>query len=485
MSSVGMPAVRRTNPLLSLLTSGWPWGLLLTVVFYALLPYLPVYQAEAQRYFTAHWIEYATTGLFFVGIATLAIKAMALPHERSILTSDLLEGFNTEPASPVITAERLANHLKLVAKRSSHTWLVRRIQDLCTYIRSRQSADGLESQLSYFGDLSADRLHGSYALVRTITWAVPILGFLGTVIGITMAIANVTPDQLESSLTEVTAGLAVAFDTTALSLTLSMLLVFGNFLVEGAEQSLLEQVEDFATQRVLPLFPQTAETDARPLWKAEAAAADLLVQKTEALIAWQMQEWRQSLDGLKERWGQTLEKQLTTLDQALQQGMHATLSDHAASLLQTRQQLTTAFEQATQLWLTQVQQSAESWRQQQSQTMQVWQQSAQHIVEQWQQSSADQGARWETLNDRLADQVSVWSAELQQSQVVLTEQRQDVQQLATALLKLTEQEDQLVKLETRLAENLEAVRVAESLEETLLNLNAAIHLLSSKTRRAA
>ncbi|MEI2659369.1 MAG: MotA/TolQ/ExbB proton channel family protein [Bifidobacterium adolescentis] len=52
-------------------------------------------------------------------------------------------------------------------------------------------------------------------LIRTITWAVPILGFLGTVIGITMAIANITPDQLESSLGEVTAGLAVAFDTTA------------------------------------------------------------------------------------------------------------------------------------------------------------------------------------------------------------------------------------------------------------------------------
>ena len=64
-------------------------------------------------------------------------------------------------------------------------------------------------------DQAAERLHESYSLVRTITWAVPILGFLGTVVGITMAIANVTPEQLDTSLGEVTDGLAVAFDTTA------------------------------------------------------------------------------------------------------------------------------------------------------------------------------------------------------------------------------------------------------------------------------
>ena len=78
--------------------------------------------------------------------------------------------------------------------------------------------------MTYLAELGSGRLHDGYALIRTITWAVPILGFLGTVIGITMAIANITPDKLEASLPEVTAGLAVAFDTTALSLALSMLL---------------------------------------------------------------------------------------------------------------------------------------------------------------------------------------------------------------------------------------------------------------------
>ena len=70
-----------------------------------------------------------------------------------------------------------------------------------------------------------------------------------------MSIANITPDQLESSLGQVTAGLAVAFDTTALSLALSMILVFATYLVERQEQGILDSVEDFAMQKLLALFP--------------------------------------------------------------------------------------------------------------------------------------------------------------------------------------------------------------------------------------
>ncbi|MEZ6065507.1 MAG: MotA/TolQ/ExbB proton channel family protein [Planctomycetaceae bacterium] len=89
-----------------------------------------------------------------------------------------------------------------------------------------------------------DRTHDSYSLLQTITWAVPIVGFLGTVMGITLAIANVTPEQLDTSLPEVTGGLAVAFDTTAVALSESILLVFGYFYVKRSELRLLGDIEE-------------------------------------------------------------------------------------------------------------------------------------------------------------------------------------------------------------------------------------------------
>ena len=79
------------------------------------------------------------------------------------------------------------------------------------------SAAGLRLFLRSLADQDSLTLEGSNALVRFITWAIPILGFLGTVLGITGAISGVTPEVLEKSLSTVTDGLSLAFDTTAVA----------------------------------------------------------------------------------------------------------------------------------------------------------------------------------------------------------------------------------------------------------------------------
>src|SRR5438270_597962 len=80
-------------------------------------------------------------------------------------------------------------------------------------------------------DADAEGLETSYGLVKIITWAIPILGFLGTVLGITKAIAGVNPEVLEKNLNSVTDGLAEAFDTTASALALTMVVMFFSFVV--------------------------------------------------------------------------------------------------------------------------------------------------------------------------------------------------------------------------------------------------------------
>ncbi|HEY4263098.1 MAG TPA: hypothetical protein VGM98_23250, partial [Schlesneria sp.] len=51
-----------------IVTSAWLWGTAVTFAFYAALPFLPIDQQLMSRYFTAHWVEYAATGLFVIGI---------------------------------------------------------------------------------------------------------------------------------------------------------------------------------------------------------------------------------------------------------------------------------------------------------------------------------------------------------------------------------------------------------------------------------
>ena len=243
-------------------------------------------------------------------------------------------------------AGRLEAHLKTLPRAWRQTVLLRRISDVCRYVKGRRSADGLEEQLKYLADQSYDRAHESFGLVRTINWAVPIIGFLGTVVGITLAIANVTPDQLDTSLNAVTGGLAVAFDTTALSLSLTLVLVFFYFVVERSEQQILSRVEDFGSRRLACLFPVSSGGSNGTLADAQHQAARQLLEKTEAVITWQTELWKDSLESLRTRWTETLADQQGQLSDSLQEGMAQTLADHSQQLAELRGGLVEAFKRS-------------------------------------------------------------------------------------------------------------------------------------------
>ena len=467
------------------LRSPWLWGAGLTFAFYAALPYVPVYQESIEHYFTAHWIEYATTGLFFVGISTLVMKGMCIPAERRALAGDFLKGLQLDPqADPVTIAGAVEKQLQLVAQRSADTHLVRRIRQISAYVIGCRSAAGLEGHLSYLAELGSARLSDGYALIRTITWAVPILGFLGTVIGITMAIANITPDQLESSLPEVTAGLAVAFDTTALSLALSMILVFTTFVIEKSEQNTLDDVEDFGVKHLLSLFPAN-DSGNGPMILAETQAAEQLLTRTEDMINRQTDLWQNSLESLRDRWTSTLARQQQMLDQALQDGFSSTLVDHAQQLAAARVEFVATYQSASTIIAHQV---AES----QTALTEHHERGAFLIAETWKAFHGDliaardgQVQQMAEMTRSTAAEVGGWTERLHIATLAMTDQLTELRHQGESLLKITEGESELIRLEQRLVQNLDTVRVVDTLEETLLNLNAVVILLTARAKAKA
>jgi hypothetical protein len=186
----------------------------------------------------------------------------------------------------------------------------RRLSLAINDVADREASDHLDDYMKDLADRDSDESHASFALPRTIAWAIPILGFLGTVIGITIAIANITPAQLEESLPEVTAGLAVAFDTTALALTLSMGLIFSIFIVERMEQRLLSRVDAMARHWLGHRFLSTSGESA-PYLSAVQAASLQVIQHTRSLVEAQTNLWSQTLTQLNDR----LDKGLAKRDQ--------------------------------------------------------------------------------------------------------------------------------------------------------------------------
>ena len=74
----------------------------------------------------------------------------------------------------------------------------------------------------------------SYSFPKVLLWAIPLTGFIGTVIGMSQAVGSFdvvlsnadNVDGLKDGLVQVTGGLGTAFDTTFLALVSSVVLAF-------------------------------------------------------------------------------------------------------------------------------------------------------------------------------------------------------------------------------------------------------------------
>ncbi len=204
------------------------------------------------RYLAGNWIEYVEVTMFFVGMAALVGKSLDIIRQRLRLGVDYLSPAPKEGQDPEEAASLLES-LPGEFEKNGKSFLIRRLREAIDFVDRTGTADGLEDHLKYLSDVDAARAARSYGLVRFIVWAIPIMGFLGTVIGITVAIANLSPTQLEN-ISGVVAGLGTAFDTTATALGLSMVLMFVQFLVDRTEQSLLADVDDSAWEMLAGRF---------------------------------------------------------------------------------------------------------------------------------------------------------------------------------------------------------------------------------------
>lgn len=216
----------------------------------------PLADTEIKRYFV-HPVEAVEIVMFSVAMGAFLAKILDLWRERKSFQVDLLPPWDGKPVE-VSEAPVLFDQFLQKPPSIKDSWLGRRIAAALEYLTQRKSTDGFDDQLRSLADMDAFALDSSYGLTRFITWAIPILGFLGTVLGITGAISGVTPEVLENSLGTVTDGLALAFDTTALALGLTMVTMFVSFLVEKAESRLLESVDRFAETQLSHRFLRSA-----------------------------------------------------------------------------------------------------------------------------------------------------------------------------------------------------------------------------------
>ena len=108
---------------------------------------------------------------------------------------------------------------------------------------------------SYFNDVEKD-VDNTYMPVSCFIWSIPVLGFIGTVLGLAKAVSNFgflsgTGDKasFEAVLPQITGGLATAFETTLIALIMALILqIFSSFLNQS-ELAFITKVKSAVMQK--------------------------------------------------------------------------------------------------------------------------------------------------------------------------------------------------------------------------------------------
>lgn len=466
----------------ALLRWPWGWGLLLTWGFYKAIPHAGEQRAMLERYFSSHPVEYVQAAMFFVGAVMLALKALDLLNERQALSIPL----PTLPENLDVGASSrlLAHATSQLPSRLRRTAFALRLAELAEYLQHRRDGDGLEPHAQHLSDLAVDRQHHGYGGLQTIIWAVPILGFLGTVMGITLAIANVTPEQLDTSLNDVTGGLAVAFDTTAVALVQSIIMVFGSYFVKRQESQLLSDVDEKVFKGIVSPLAGAAGP-ASPMIEAETRAAQTLLVRTESLITQQTDLWRESIESLRTRWTATLDHQQQELATSLSGGVEASLGSHAELLRGLREEFVAAYRDISAEAARQRETAREQQATDQEQLRRAWRTAWDEIHTEMQRERAERTAASEALIAGFAEQVQTAATQLASTTAAIQSHANGLTRQTELLSQIVGAEEQLAGLQMQLTDNLAALKAAEAFEETLHSLNAAIHLLTARTRPIA
>lgn len=282
------------------------------------------------RYLTGHPISQVTVAMFFVGLASLGMIGRNIAEQFFSEQKVTLSGEWTGegPLNDATLQDRVdaqAEHLESMPEWMQGHYLWQRIAAALAHIRRTDSTATVEEELKYLGDLDIDRQQQRYSLVRILIWATPMLGFLGTVLGISEALGGINVgagNDFQGMMNGLRGSLYVAFDTTALALTLSMVLMFVLFLADRFEVQLLSLVDQRARGEVAHNFDLTVSN-------AEMQKlSDGLMDLTEKSVDRQIEIWKKTIHAAEQAWSSSL----TQTNSLVQSNLTDALDENVSNL---------------------------------------------------------------------------------------------------------------------------------------------------------
>lgn len=210
----------------------------------------PLYVPERSLYIIVKDYEQEAEIILMIwALAIMGYKALEQRRERRALDAELLalpEGKKILPEDTREYSRRLetlpADERSLLVPRALLAALARfgatrNVQDVSTVAHGVCQSE-------------AERLDSEMSMIRYIAWAIPAIGFIGTVRGIGDALSE-AHKAVTGDISGVTEGLGVAFNSTLVALLLSILLMFLLHQLQRTQERLVLDAETWLDQAVI------------------------------------------------------------------------------------------------------------------------------------------------------------------------------------------------------------------------------------------
>jgi biopolymer transport protein ExbB/TolQ len=199
------------------------------------------------------WTPYAMVALFVLALTILFIKWRKLAFQKKAFGVELIPVGNNF----ALTSETALDVIKTLNESvddPKRFVLFNRIERALLNLKNVGNVSDVSEMLRAQAENDESHMDSSYGILSGIIWVIPILGFIGTVVGLSGAIGgfgavlntDATVSSLRDSLAPVTSNLGIAFDTTFVALVLAMIVQMLMTLLRKQEEMFLDACRDYA-----------------------------------------------------------------------------------------------------------------------------------------------------------------------------------------------------------------------------------------------
>ena len=206
------------------------------------------------------WTNWAVLLFSFWCLGILGAKATKTAIQmRALRVTDLVPRRGDFVLSPGTSTDVL-RRIRAVADRPKDFLLFRRVDMALSNLGNIGEVRDVGAVLESQADSDASSVDSSYTVVRSLIWTIPILGFIGTVVGLSQAIgsfsavlsaSNTDTKGIKEKLLPVVEGLSTAFETTLVALLAAVMIQLLSTWVYKREEALLDGLTDYTNEHVL------------------------------------------------------------------------------------------------------------------------------------------------------------------------------------------------------------------------------------------